>query len=56
MTALEVAQAFGLTAVVIVIWGMLFGLLVVFGGPLFMRYLRFLEQKRQELKEEADES
>jgi len=48
-TALEVAQAFGLTAVVIVIWGMLFGLLVVFGVPLFERYLRFLEQKRQEV-------
>jgi len=54
-TPLEgLVQALGLTAVVIVIGGMLFGLIMVFAAPLFELYLRFLEQKRQELKEEAE--
>jgi len=48
-TALEVAQAFGLMAVMIVIGLMLLGLLMIFGVPLFERYLRFLEQKREEV-------
>lgn len=53
-TPLEVVQAFGLTAVMVLITGVLFGLIIVFGGPLFERYLRFLEQKREKLKEEAE--
>jgi len=55
-TALEVVQAFGLMAVMIVISAMLTWVLIIFGGPLFERYLKVLEQKRQELKEELDES
>jgi len=51
-TPLEVVQALGLTAVMIIITGVLFDLLVVFAAPLFERYLRFLEQKREEVMRE----